>query len=160
LTTIAVEHNELIEAGLGQNDVIRTYDETRAWLLPKRSRSEKSHYWSHMRFHIHSVADVFPELDHRRDWWAPKVAEYFGSRKIGLVARPKFEKDRVQGDLEWFASASNELDSFRGKYVAIHDKRIVGWGKTSVDAANMAKRTRDGEKAIIAYVPGSEASAL
>jgi|SRR6266487_2964558 len=63
-------------------------------------------------------------------------------------------------DLEWFASVSDTLDEFRGQYVAIHDKKIIGSGKTTLDALNRAKVAKPEAKPLIAYIPKSARSAL
>lgn len=63
-----------------------------------------------------------------------------------------------QTDFEWFTSAELDLKSYRGRYIAVFDKQIVGWGKTSKEAYDMAKGLYPNTEPALTYVPEEEDS--
>lgn len=64
-------------------------------------------------------------------------------------------------DFEWFTSGKVDTKSFRGKYIAIWKKQIVGSGDTALEVERLAKAYygEDCRPAIV-YVPVEEDSIL
>ena len=61
-----------------------------------------------------------------------------------------------QSDFDWFISSNLDLDNYRGKYIAVYDKQIIGWGDTSSEALNMAKATNPESQPALTFIPESE----
>lgn len=49
--------------------------------------------------------------------------------------------DYGQAQVNWFASSPPELEPYRGRYVAILDKRVVASGETAVDVYDQLNRS-------------------
>jgi Family of unknown function (DUF5678) len=45
----------------------------------------------------------------------------------------------IKEDFDWFTSGHLDTDSFKGQYIAIWKKQIVGTGKTPLEAETLAK---------------------
>ncbi len=59
-------------------------------------------------------------------------------------------------DLEWFASEESALQRFRGKYVAIRERKVIGWGSTPIEAYRMAKHANPNAEPAITFIPETE----
>jgi hypothetical protein len=69
------------------------------------------------------------------------------------IAQPK-----IESDLDWFASGEADTERFKGMYIAIRNKEILGWGASSQEAYKMAKSKRPELDPAVTYVPETEDS--
>jgi len=64
-------------------------------------------------------------------------------------------------DFKWFTSGKVDTRSFKGKYIAIWKKQIVGSGKTAIEVERLAKAYYGSKcKPAIVYIPEDENSIL
>jgi Family of unknown function (DUF5678) len=59
-------------------------------------------------------------------------------------------------NLDWIISNPPELEQYKGKYVAIENAKVVGSGKTSVEAFTQAKKDNPGRKVLLKLVSDSD----
>ena len=86
---------------------------------------------------------------------------------LGMLAETKIllpvisEQHDIDEDFNWFASGQVEIESYRGKYIAIWRKQIVGSGDTAVEAERIARAYfgKDCRPAIV-YVPEDDDAML
>jgi hypothetical protein len=109
--------------------------------------------WQRQRF--------LPELNHNWDETAfelekmTNALEFLNSLFRTIVIFYETPK-KPEDDFNWFFSEDLDLSSYRGKYVAVYGKRIIGWGETSVEAYNMAKAFNSQSEPAITYIAESE----
>jgi hypothetical protein len=67
----------------------------------------------------------------------------------------------IKEDFDWFTSGQVETDSYKGKYIAIWRKQIVGDGATALEAERIARAHygKDCRPAVV-YVPENNDSIL
>ena len=64
-------------------------------------------------------------------------------------------------DFKWFTSGKVDTRSFKGKYIAIWKKQIVGSGNTAIEVERLAKSNCGPQcKPAIIYIPEDETSIL
>lgn len=64
-------------------------------------------------------------------------------------------------DFNWFTSGKIEIESFRGQYIAIWKKQIVGNGRTALEAELLAKaRFGNDCRPAVVYIPEDENTIL
>lgn len=74
---------------------------------------------------------------------------------------PIFIDYDIKEDYEWFTSGQVEIDSYKGKYIAIWRKQIVGDGETAVEAERIARAHYGNEcRPAIVYISENEDSIL
>lgn len=56
-----------------------------------------------------------------------------------LLKQQEQEQYDVKEDFDWFASGQVNTDSYKGQYIAIWRKMIVGNGSTAIEAERIAK---------------------
>ena len=69
---------------------------------------------------------------------------------------PHTLKKLQDDDFNWFVSSNLDLSSYRGKYLAIYDKKIIGSSDTSREALNMAKSVNPQSEPALTFIPESE----
>ncbi len=83
-----------------------------------------------------------------------KPFEHFRIRYARLVVyqerQPRPSKEI--SDLEWYGNDPPELTEYKGKYVAILEQEIIGWGDTVSEASQMAKQKVDNADPLIAFI--------
>ncbi len=57
------------------------------------------------------------------------------------VLPPAMEYD-AKADFDWFASGELDTSAFKGKYIAIWKKEVVGSGDSAIEAERLAKANR------------------
>lgn len=121
--------------------------------------SEKVNFQS-----VSVVSDVFVELEEKN------VKEYNDMTnglleilsKAQTVENIDFDEqyDPVE-DFKWFTSGDVDTRSFKGQYIAIWKKQIVGSGKTALEVERLAKAYYGSKcKPAIVYIPEDENSIL
>ncbi len=64
-------------------------------------------------------------------------------------------------DFKWYTSGNVDTSSFKGKYIAIWKKQIVGSGNTAIEVERLAKAYCGSQcKPAIIYIPEDETSIL
>lgn len=67
------------------------------------------------------------------------------------------DKNGVTQDLSWVAKSTPELQKeFAGKWVAVVNKEIVGWGDTAKEAYKRARETYPQIKPLLGVIPTEE----
>lgn len=67
------------------------------------------------------------------------------------------DKNELNQDLSWVAKSTPELqEKFAGKWVAIINKEIVGWGDTAKEAYKGAREKYPKIKPLLGVVPTEE----
>ncbi len=62
----------------------------------------------------------------------------------------------VDGDFLWFVEHPEDFEDYRGKHVAIWNKRITGYGDSAREAYEMAKKKNPKSKPTLAFIPKEE----
>jgi hypothetical protein len=65
----------------------------------------------------------------------------------------------AEQDFEWLMSNQNSLTNYRGGYVAILDKKVVGYGHTMKQAYDSAAKKHLPRRPLLAFVPEEAAQA-
>lgn len=84
---------------------------------------------------------------------------------MGMLAETRVlvrtEPNNINEDYEWYASGQLDTSSFKGQYIAIWRKQVVGSGETPLEAERLAK-ARFGEECTpaLVYVPEDSDSIL
>lgn len=117
-------------------DLVRPKD----FLQRERSLPELYHNWDQAAFELEKMTNTLEFLNN------------LFSTIIIFYEAPKKPED----DFNWFISEDLDLNGYRGKYVAVYGKQIIGWGETSVEAYNMAKGFNRQSEPSITYIPESE----
>lgn len=60
----------------------------------------------------------------------------------------------IEKDLEWLCEHQEISEKYRGKYIAIIDKKVVAHGKSLHEVLNIAERL--GEEPLISFIPQEE----
>jgi hypothetical protein len=86
----------------------------------------------------------------------------YRSGNLWLVGVDLERRHEVQqggsSDFEWFASGNADSSKFKGRYVAVYNKQVIGWGETSKEAYDMAKKAEPHAEPALAYIPENEDS--
>ncbi len=148
--------------------LVRTYADP-SWVLPRKGSFERTSdkaEWDRWEENALSMLFLSSRLKERsathgstllhEDWISRCLSE---QTHHGMwVHSNAIPQRKIENDLDWFASAQTELERFRGQYVAIRNREILGWGVTSIDAYRMAKKKKPEAEPAIAFVPESEDS--
>lgn len=62
----------------------------------------------------------------------------------------------VDQDFLWYAEHPEAFEGYRGKHVAIWNKRVVGYGDSAKEAYEMAKKDYPKSKPTLAFIPEEE----
>ncbi len=110
-----------------------------------------------------------PPNDTLRDYLTTSLALFDALSKVQvldtrmLIPResPTFalQYDPAQ-DFKWFASGEVDTSSYKGQYIAIWMKRIVGSGATAVEAERVAKAHYEDSRPAVVYIPEDEDAIL
>ena len=65
--------------------------------------------------------------------------------------------EKTQTDFEWFLKATEEQEIFKGKFVAIHNGKIIASGDTFKDALDSGRAKISGKMPLISFIPREEA---
>ena len=115
-----------------------------------------------------------PRMPHFRDSWKPLrpmnlnrnlddtmfeldlmtrgVAKFLSDLQFVVVYQAPNKP--VADDFDWFVSS--DLSDYRGKYIAVYDKQIIGVGETSLEAEQKAKIANPAAKPALTYIPETE----
>jgi hypothetical protein len=111
-----------------------------------------------------------------QDFWDSAPALDFMSQTVGgiesalvllgfatqtkTVLPPAMENDS-KDDFEWFASGELDSSAFRGKYIAIWRREVVGSGDSAIEAERLARANRGQDcKPLTVFVPQEEETIL
>ena len=61
-------------------------------------------------------------------------------------------------DFEWFTSGDLDTSAYKGLTIAVFGKKVIGYGRTSVDAYKMAKKNNPTAEPAITFIPETEDS--
>lgn len=74
-----------------------------------------------------------------------------------MTLRIKTEEERIDEDFSWLTKNTARLQKkYGGKWIAIVKKKIVGVGKTAVEASKKAQKKYPLQKALLGVVPTEE----
>jgi len=62
----------------------------------------------------------------------------------------------VDEDFIWFVGTPKELERYKGKHIAIWEKKIVGFGDSAKEAYDRAKREHPTSNPTLAFIPEEE----
>jgi len=65
-------------------------------------------------------------------------------------------KTEVDEDFIWFVEHPEDFEDYRGRHVAIWNKRVVGHGRSAKEAYEMAKKSHPKSKPTLAFIPREE----
>jgi len=68
------------------------------------------------------------------------------------------ELENTGSDLEWFASEAYNMSQYRGQYIAIWNRAVIGSGKSASEAYDAAKRRNREAEPAITYIPEHESA--
>jgi len=63
-------------------------------------------------------------------------------------------------EFEWYVGSPEELERYKGKYVAIVSKEVVGSGKTADEAYREALKKYPDSRPLLVFIPEDEAMIL
>lgn len=55
-------------------------------------------------------------------------------------------------ELKWFSNATDELESYRGKHIAIIKNKVVASGNNAIKVWEKAKKDHPGKNPVLAFV--------
>jgi len=62
----------------------------------------------------------------------------------------------VSEELKWFANATEELESYRGKHIAIIKNKVVASGNNAIKVWEKAKKEHPNKNPVLAFIPKYE----
>ena len=62
----------------------------------------------------------------------------------------------AEEDFEWYARSFEELKPYKGKHIAIWQKKVIGFGETAKEAYEMAKKADPNSRPALAFIPEKE----
>jgi hypothetical protein len=83
-----------------------------------------------------------------------------GLNILATVKTPVITNYDIKEDFEWFASGQLNVKDYKGKYIAVWRKQIVGSGATAVEAERIAQYNFPDCRPAIVYVPEDENAIL
>src|SRR5208337_5300003 len=90
------------------------------------------------------------------DLMTRSILDFVSHLELVVIYQPQTPNKQTIDDFDWFVSSDLDLSSYRGKYIAVCDKQIIGVGETSLEAEQMAKAKNPTGKPALTYIPESE----
>lgn len=72
------------------------------------------------------------------------------------MGEPMAGSKAVDEDFIWYAEHPEAFEDYKGKHVAIWEKRVIGYGSSAKEAYEMAKKKYPESKLTLAFIPKEE----